>query len=244
VFRFLREYAPEAPDDLGITIGVAPAPPMPFITPDQFGKPVAGLILLWTGDPAEGGRVVAPLRAIGTPIADGFRPIPYLALQSMLDGGAPHGRHYYWKAHRLPVLTDEVIDIFVDRVRSVTSPFAQINGWAVGGAVSRVNADATAVGDREAGFEISLAVGWPPTDGDGERHRAWARDGWEKLVPYSNGVYANFISDEGAAGLQAAYGPRLQRLTALKDRYDPTNLFRLNANIPPSDGAGRGPKRW
>ena len=234
MFAALREYAPDAPDELGITVGVAPAPPMPFIPPERFGKPVAGFALVWVGDFAEGERAIAPLRRIGTPIADGIRPIPYVALQSMLDGGAPHGRHYYWKAHRLPTLTDEVVDIFVERLGSITSPFEQINGWAVGGAVSRVGADATAVGDREVGFEISVVAGWPPTDTDGERHKAWVREGWEALRPYANGVYANFLSDEGEAGVRAAYGDRLTRLTKLKDRYDPDNVFHLNANIQPT----------
>ena len=234
VLQFLREYAVEAPDELGITLAIMPAPPMPFLPPERYGKPVAGLVLVWTGDPADGERALAPLRAIGAPIADAVRPVPYLALQSMLDGGAPHGRHYYWKAHRLPTLTDEVIGAFLDRIGSITSPFAQVNGWAVGGAVSRVDADATAVGDREAGFEISVTVGWPPGDAGGDRHRAWVREGWEALRPFSSGVYANFISDEGAEGLEAAYGQRLERLTALKSRYDPANFFRLNANIRPA----------
>ncbi|HLE99850.1 MAG TPA: FAD-binding oxidoreductase [Gaiellaceae bacterium] len=234
VLRFLREFSPEAPDELGITLGLVPAPPTPFTPPDQFGKLAVGLVLVWSGDPAEGEKAIAPLRRVEAPIADGIRPVPYVAVQSMLDGGAPHGRHYYWKAHRLRDLTDEVIEIFLQRVGSLTSPFSQINGWAIGGAVSRVDPDATAVGDREVGFEISVVAGWPGSDPDGERHVAWVREGWEALRPYSSGVYANFISDEGAEGLEAAYGKRLARLTALKDRYDPTNVFRLNANIPPS----------
>ncbi|HEX5993814.1 MAG TPA: FAD-binding oxidoreductase [Jiangellales bacterium] len=238
VLGFLREFAPIAPDELGITVGLMPAPPSPFTPPDQFGKPVVALILAWTGDPAAAEQVVRPIRALGRPIGDGFRPIPYLALQSMLDGGAPHGRNYYWKAHRLPTLTDEVIDIFMTRIGAMTSPFAQINGWAVGGAASRVDESATAVGDRTPGFEMSVTVGWAPSSEDGERHRAWVREGWEALAPYSDGVYANFISDEGESGLRAAYGPaRLRRLTTLKDRYDPTNFFRMNANIAPSGGA-------
>lgn len=237
VLGFLREFAPTAPDELGITVGVAPTPPTPFTPPDQFGKPGVGLIPVWTGDPAAAQDVVGPLRSIGTPIADGFRPVPYVGLQAMLDGGAPHGRHYYWKAHRLPNLTDEVIDIFADRITGVTSPFSQINGWAIGGAASRVDESATAVGDRTPGFEMSVTVGWAPSDPDSERHRAWVREGWEALAPYSEGVYANFISDEGEAGLHAAYGAeRLQRLTALKDRYDRGNLCRMNANIAPSGG--------
>ena len=234
VLELLRELASEAPDDLGISISIMPAPPMPFLPPEQFGRPVIGLVLAWVGEPAAGERAIAPLRAVGEPLADVVRPIPYLALQSMLDGGAPHGRHYYWKAHRLPTLSDATIDVFCERASAFTSPFAQINGWAVGGAVSRVPADATAVGERETGFELSFAVGWPPSDPDADRHRAWSRAGWEALRGESAGVYANFISDEGTAGVEAAYGERLARLTALKDHHDPGNVFRHNANIAPS----------
>jgi FAD/FMN-containing dehydrogenase len=234
VLRRLREYAPEAPDDLGITLAMMPAPPLPFLAPDQLGKPVLALVLAWAGDHDEGRKAIAPLLEVGTPLAAVVTPLPYVALQSLLDGGAPHGRHYYWKSHRLPGLSDAVIDVFVERLQAMTSPFAQINGWAMGGAVSRVAADATAVGPREVGFDISLATGWLPGDAEPERHREWARAGWEALRPHSTGVYANFISDEGSAGVRAAYGERLARLTALKDRYDPANVFRLNANIAPS----------
>ena len=116
------------------------------------------------------------------------------------------------------------------------SPFSQIAGWAVGGAVSRVDPVATAVGgrEREVGFEINVTAAWAPTDRDGDRHTAWVREGWELLRPHAAGVYANFLSDEDAADVQAAYGDRLDRLRALKDRYDPANVFRLNANILPS----------
>jgi FAD/FMN-containing dehydrogenase len=239
VLRVLRELAPAAPDELGISISIMPAPPMPFLAPEQFGKPVIGLVLAWMGDFAAGERAIAPLREVGRPLADVVRPVPYLALQSMLDGGAPHGRHYYWKAHRLPALSDATIDVFCERASAFTSPFAQINGWAVGGAVSRVDPDATAVGERETGFELSFAVGWPPSDPDGERHRAWSRAGSEALRGESAGIYANFISDEGSAGVEAAYGARLARLTAVKDRYDPDNVFRHNGNIPPSGEVSR-----
>jgi Berberine and berberine like len=107
-------------------------------------------------------------------------------------------------------------------------------GWAMGGAVSRADPDATAVGGREVGFDLSFAAAWTLADPDGERHTAWVRDGWDALRPHGSGVFVNFLSDEGAAGVQAAYGARLERLTALKDRYDPGNVFRLNANIAPS----------
>jgi hypothetical protein len=238
VLRFLRDYAPDAPDELGITVALTLAPPAPFMPMDRIGTPVIGLVLAWAGEIEAGSAAIAPLRALGRPIVDVVRPVPYLALQSMLDGGAPHGRHYYWKAHRLPTLSDATIDVFVERLGRTTTPFAQINGWAIGGAVSRTDPTSTAVGEREIGFEISLAAGWPGADPDPDRHRTWVRDGWDALRGESTGLYANFISDEGAAGVEAAYGHRLQRLTALKDRYDPTNLFRYNANIPPSSPQG------
>jgi Berberine and berberine like len=136
----------------------------------------------------------------------------------------------------VPGLADAVIDEIVGRIQAITSPFSQIAIFTIGGAVSRVDPSATAVGEREIGFEINIAAAWPPSDPDSQRHVTWVRDGWETMRPFSTGVYANFLSDEGAGGVEAAYGGRLQRLTALKDRYDPTNVFRLNANIPPSRG--------
>jgi hypothetical protein len=137
------------------------------------------------------------LRAIGSPFADGVRSLPYLFIQSMLDGGAPHGRHYYWKSHRLPAVNDEVIDVMMERVTVASAPFWQMNGWAVGGAVTRVDTDATAVGAREVGFDLNVLAEWPPPDPNAEEHRAWVREGWAALQPHSTGVYTNFLSDEG-----------------------------------------------
>src|SRR5205823_2621336 len=118
--------------------------------------------------------------------------------QSMLDAGAPHGMHYYWKSHRLPTLSDDIIDVLISRLEGITSPFSQISGWAMGGAVSRVDPNATAIGKRDVGFEMNIVGAWPPADATGDRHTAWVRDGWDILRPHSTGLYANFISDEGA----------------------------------------------
>ncbi len=240
ILSFLNTFAPEAPDDLGITITTRIAPPMPMLPADHYGKPVVMLLPVWAGDPGAGHGAIAPLLELGSPIAELVRPVPYLMVQSMLDGGAPHGMHYYWKSHRLPQLTDGVIGAFVDRVETITSPFSQIAGWAVGGAVSRTDGGATAVGDRERrpGFEINVTAAWPARDEDGERHRAWVREGWELLLPHASGVYSNFLSDETAEDVEAAYGDRLARLRSLKDRFDPSNFFRLNANIAPSASEG------
>ena len=100
----------------------------------------------------------------------------------------------------------------------------------------QVDPDATAVGERGDGFELSIVAAWPPPDPGGDRHTTWVRQGWADLRPHSTGVYSHFLSDEGAAGVEAAYGDRLKRLTALKDRYDTENVLRMNANIPPSGG--------
>ena len=234
ILRFLRDFAPDAPDELGITMSMLNAPPTPFIPPDRVGKPAFGLVLVWAGDFEAGQEALRPLRAQGTPIADTVSRVPYLFVQSMLDGGAPHGRHYYWKAHKLEQMSDRAISVLTEAAGSGSWPFWQINGWAVGGAAARVEAGATAVGSRTAGFDISFAAAWPPPDPEGDAHKEWVRTAWRNMVSESAGVYANFISDEGAEGLDAAYGERLHRLTALKDRWDPTNFFRMNANIPPS----------
>jgi FAD/FMN-containing dehydrogenase len=233
VLGFINELAVDAPDELGITVVARLAPPALFVPPEHHGKPIVGVVLLWAGDRAEGERVVARLRTVGTPIVDAVRPAPYLFFQSMLDGGAPHGLHYYWKGHRLPSLNDEVITTIVELVETITSPLSQVGGWAVGGAASRVDPGATAVGHREVGFELNITAGWQPADQDPERHLTWVRAAWDRLRAHSVGVYANFLSDEGSGGLEAAYGERLERLTTLKDLYDPENFLRLNANIAP-----------
>ena len=237
VLGYVASIAADAPDELGVAFVATLAPPSPVLPADRYGKPVVGLVIVWSGEIAEGERVIAPLRRLGRPLADAVRPVPYLAVQSMLDGGAPPGRHYYWKSHRLPPFTEDVVDVFVERIEAATSPFAQINGWMMGGAVSRVSGEATAVGERDIGFDVGITAAWPRPDPEPDRHRAWVRAGWDALRGHSTGVYVNFLSDEGAAGVQAAYGDRLKRLVAVKDQYDPTNVFRMNANIHPSGGA-------
>jgi FAD/FMN-containing dehydrogenase len=238
VLRFLSAFAPYAPDALGMMLIAHRAPPLPFLPAAAYGTPAIGLLLSWAGDIAEGERVLAPVRALGTPLGELVRPVPYRALQTLLDGSAPQGTHAYWRSHRIPELTDAVIDRIVELAATTTSPLSLLNGWAVGGAASRVAADATAVGGREVGFELRLIAAWP--SGDGDHHRAWVRDGWESLRPHAAGrQYATFLSDEGLPGVRAAYGEQLDRLVALKNRFDPDNVFRSNANIPPSGGGIR-----
>jgi FAD/FMN-containing dehydrogenase len=239
VLGAVRELAPSAPDELGIVLFLRLAPPNPALPPELPGTPVLGLNLVWAGDPAAGRAAVAPWRRIGRPLADLVRPAPYLFVQSSLDAGNPHGLHYYWRSQRVPDLTEAVVDRLAGLAGSITSPLSYVAGFAMGGAVTRVDGDTTAVGEREAGYELSIVAAWPPPDPSPERHVAWVRGGSEALSPYRTGVFSHFLSDEGPAGVEDAYGDRLKRLTALKDRWDPANVSRMNANIPPTQPGRR-----
>jgi len=162
-------------------------------------------------------------------------PKPYVAHQKMFDAALPHGRHYYWKSHKLGPLTDETISVVIDQARQITSPLSSVALFTQGGAVARVPADATAFANRDATHDINIVGSWLPDDTDADRHVAWVRQMFDALQPFSKGVYVNFTSDDANDRVQAAYSPeQWQRLVTLKTKYDPTNFFRLNANIPPA----------
>jgi hypothetical protein len=158
VLRFLRDFAPQAPDELGMAFFARLAPPGPLVPPEQYGKPVLGLVPVWAGDPAEGRRAVAPLRRIARPVADNLRPLPYLLLQSMVDGGKQHGMHWYWRSQRLPGLADDVVDAICGLTDTITSPLSYTAGFAMGGAAGRV--DPTPPPSASAGTG-SRSASWP-----------------------------------------------------------------------------------
>ena len=160
--------------------------------------------------------------------------MPYLALQTMLDAGVPHGRHHRGRSEFLRELDDEVIDVLLDQFSRVTSPFAQVITARMGGAIARVPDDATAYGHRRAQRLLWIANLWD--GGDPAPHVAWVRELSEAVAPYRSGaVYVNALDDERPERVRAAYTPEAwRRLVALKDRWDPENVFRLNQNVPPS----------
>ena len=142
---------------------------------------------------------------------------------------------------RLPQLSDAAIELVMSLVTSLPTSLSFLTGWAIGGAASRVAPEATAIGVREVGFELRLIAIWSLDDPDAARHMAWVRDGWERLWAYGNGrQYPTFLGDEGLAGVRSAYRDGWARLVALKNTYDPTNVFRHNANIPPSPPSDHG----
>ena len=235
--RFLREYMVDAPDDLGLGAAFVSAPPEPFVPPEVQGAPMFGLIICWTGDHEEGERVLAPIREVAKPMMDMVQPIPYVALQSMLDGGGQHGTRAYMKAEFMPELSDEVIEKLAAHGASRPGPLVQLLLEPLGGAIARVPEGETALGRRDVPWCYhALSLWMDPSEETDAAHFAWAKALASDLAPNTTtGVYLNFTSDEGDERVRDMFGPeRYAKLVALKDRYDPENVFRLNQNIKPS----------
>ena len=240
ILRFLRDFMPDAPDDLGLAGAFVSAPPEPFVPPEMHFAPVFGLIVCWTGDDEEGQRTIAPIREVAQPVMDMVQPMPYVALQSMLDASGPHGTRAYMKAEFLPGLDDAVIEKLARHGASRPGPLTQLLLKPMGGAIGRVDGEESALGVRDAPWCYHALSLWQERDEDTERsHIAWARELSQDLAPdATSGVYLNFTSDVGEDRVRDMYGPeRYARLVALKDRYDPTNVFHLNQNISPSASA-------
>jgi FAD binding domain/Berberine and berberine like len=234
VLRFYREWISEAPDELMTIVTNRKAPPLSFVPRELHGKLIVGVACCYAGPLEEGEKVVKPLKEFGSPVLDVCVPKPYLAHQAMFDPSFPHGRWYYIRACDVAQLTDEVIDITVDHALRINSPFSALTLWQRGGAVARVGEDETAFGGRSAGHTYNIG-GITETEEGFDEERQWVRTFWSALEPYHTSVYVNFLMEEGEARIRQAYGPRkYDRLEALKRRYDPDNLFRLNQNIRPN----------
>lgn len=236
VLAFLRDFIADAPDELGLMANLRLAPPLPVFPTEVHGTPIVGLIVTWAGDIAAGEEHLRPLRALGTPLVDAIAQKPYVAHQKMLDPAVPHGRHYYWKSHRLGPLTDDVIDIICRHLGTISSPLSSVPIFSFGGAMARVPDDATAFPHRDAAHDINIVGSWLPEQaGDADRHRAWVRGFFDDLAPHSRGVYVNFTSDDAQSRVGEAYNDaQRERLGRLKAAYDPTNFFSRNANIAPA----------
>jgi FAD/FMN-containing dehydrogenase len=237
VLRFMREYMVDAPEDLGAAVAFISAPPEPFVPAEMHFKPVLGMVICWTGEHDEGERVIAPIREAMQPVMDMVQPMPYTALQTMLDAGGPKGIRAYMKAEFIEELTDEAIAKIVEHGARRAGPMAQLLMEPMGGAISRVGEHDTALGRRDVPWCYHALGMWMEPDAETEQaHRAWAASLSEDLKPHTTtGVYLNYTSDDDEERVRSTYGPeKYARLVALKDRYDPGNLFRLNANIKPS----------
>ena len=233
LLRFHRDFIAAALDGLGTVFALRIAPPAPFLPESVHGKPIAAVFVCYAGQVEEGERVLKPLREFGQPVADAIMPKLYTEHQTTLDAVQPSGRSYYWKSDDLPGLSDGAIDTIVTHAEAITSPHSIVPLFQLGGAASRVDEDATAYSHRDAAYALNCNASW--VDGDADPHIEWARAFSTAMQPFSSGVYVNFLGDEGQERARAAYGPKkYERLVALKNRYDPTNFFRVNQNIEPS----------
>ena len=234
VLRFYRSWVADAPDELMTIIIHRKAPPLSFVPTDLHGKPVVMVICCWVGDPEQGEKFIRPLRGFGSPVADLCSQKPYLTHQAMFDPSFPPGRWYYYKSCDLAELSDEIIDVTVEHSMRIDSPLTSFPIWQTGGAVAQVGDDETAFNGRSAGFTYNIGACTEGREGF-DQEREWVRDFWKALEPWHEGVYVNFLGDEGSERVRQSYGhAKYDRLQALKRKYDPNNFFRTNQNIPPS----------
>jgi FAD/FMN-containing dehydrogenase len=232
--RFWRDFMVTAPDEVGTGLAFITAPPIDLVPEPVRGQPVIGLLVCYAGPVEEGQRVLAPLLEFGPPAVKAVQPMPYVAVQKLIDEGNPKGMRNYWSAGFLAELPDEAVDALVSVATQPVSPLAQVILVPGGGAIARVSEQATAFGQRSAPFNLHVLSMWPdPADDavniDQTRRVAAA------VQPWGTGrTYLNFIGEEGRSRVEAAYGPdTFARLQQLKRVWDPDNVFCHNQNIPP-----------
>jgi FAD/FMN-containing dehydrogenase len=227
--RFYQAFASSAPDELSVDAALVTAP---------NGERLFSISACYAGPIEEGERAIRPLREYGTPVAKRFGPVSYLQIQSAGDSIFPRGRRYYWKAQFLRELADAAIDTLLAAYATAPSESLLVLQH-VGGAIARVQTADTPYANRDALYDCFPVAIWDDP-ADDEKHIRWARDLWDAMRPFSTGgVYANNLGEEGTERVRAAFGANYARLAAAKNKYDPTNFFRLNQNIgPATNGAG------
>ena len=233
--RNARDFFLDAPDEVSLWLVLTHVPPAPPFPEPAWGMPVLALVP-FCADLERGAALLEPLTSFGSPVASMHGPIPYVALQSALDGADPHGHRYWERGDYLTGLSDGAIDALVAGARTVSSKRSEILIFPLGGAIARVPAEATAFGDRTAPWAVWIASQWTDASEDGV-HRDWTRAFSASLDPWKTGsVYVNAIGgDVTEARKLAAFGgaEKLERLRALKRTWDPGNLFRRNHNVAP-----------
>jgi FAD/FMN-containing dehydrogenase len=234
--RFYREFMADAPDEVGSALAFITAPPEEFVPEPVRGQPVIGIVCCYSGPADEGEKAFGPL--IEKAAMAMVQPMPYIAIQRLLDAANPKGVQNYWTADFYDEMPDGAIDVLVAHATAPVSPLTQIIVVPGGGAIGRVDEDAMAFGQRKAKWNIHYLSMWPdPADDD--RNIAYTRAIAGAMKQWATGrAYLNFLGDEGEDRVRAAFGPeKYDRLVEIKDRWDPDNLFRLNQNIRPSGAA-------
>jgi FAD/FMN-containing dehydrogenase len=235
VMRMYEQLLADAPEELSGLFAFLVVPPGPPFPEELHLKNMCGVVWCHTGTPEEADQALAPARALGPPAFELVGPMPHPVLQSLFDELTVAGMHEYWRADFFNDFSDESIAAHVEHFAKVPTVFSGTFIFPIDGAAGRVAPDATAFSYRDARF-AEVINGIDPDPGLADPLKAWVIESWEAVHPYSaGGAYVNFIPDEGQERVQAAYRHNYTRLAQIKKRYDPTNLFRLNQNIRPSD---------
>jgi hypothetical protein len=231
LLRAFADFAASVSDDFFAMVDIVPTP--------EGGRAIA-VEVCHCGTAAVAQRELAALRSIGQVVQDNVKPASYLALQSGIDHQYPAGRGYYLKSGYVQAMTPQVIDAVMDHVEAHPAARRVAAFIQLGGAVSRVDRQATAYWHRAAQFGVLLVGVWDDA-ADAAASREWVRSGWSKLEPMTDGFYVNLMApDESDRRLRSSYGGNFDRLLAIKRRYDAENVFSLNANLRPSDLRPRG----
>ena len=235
VLEMYRSLTAQAPRELTCVAGLRLAPPAPWLAKEVHGKPIVALFVCCSGPLEDAEKVVAPIKAFGTPVGDVVQKRTYVSQQSLLDATQPKGRRYYWKSEYLSALDPEFLHMAVEHARRIVSPHSGILIFPLDGALERFADDHSAVGNRSATAVVNIAGAWEHAADDGENIE-WARAAWRDLRRFSTGgTYVNFLTDdEGHERTRAAYGSNYARLVEVKSRWDSSNLFRANKNVAPA----------
>jgi FAD/FMN-containing dehydrogenase len=238
VMRWYRELVPSLPEELSGWIALLTIPPVPPFPEELWGRKACGIVWCYTGPHDKAGEVLEPVTSYGSPLLVGLQPMPFNVLQSAFDGLYPAGLQWYWRADFFNEISDAAIEVHRKYGEQLPTGHSTMHMYPIDGAASRVPADATAFAYRDGGW-AGVIVGVDPDPANADRISQWAKDYWQELHPTSaGGAYVNFLMDEGQDRVQAAYRGNYRRLTQVKHRYDPDNIFHINQNIQPANGAG------
>jgi FAD/FMN-containing dehydrogenase len=239
LMRAYREFIADAADEVGGACAILTAPPEEFVPEPVRGQKVFGIVACYVGPVEEGEEALRPLREL-EPAMEMLGPIPYAdGLQRLIEAGNPPGMQHYWKAGFLQELTDEAIETFVSHAREAPSPLTANLMLPLGGAIARVGEDEAVLGNRDALWNFHLLSQWPDP-GAAAENIEWTRAFDREMSRHAlEAIYVNFVADPPDDLLERSFGSeKYRRLVAVKERFDPRNVFRFNQNIPPSGGDG------
>jgi FAD/FMN-containing dehydrogenase len=229
-----RDALARAPDELSCWVVMRKAPPLPFLPEEVHGQEVVVLALCHAGSIDEGRKAIAPLQRLGEPFAEAIGPTPYAAWQTSFDPLLAPGARNYWKSHDLRSLDDAAIAVLLEYAGRLPSPECEVFIGQLGGAINRVPPEATAYPHRDVEFVVNVHARWRSASDDARCIR-WARELFDAMAPHATGgVYVNFMPEDEGQRVQGAYGGNYPRLTQIKAKYDPGNVFRMNQNIRPA----------